>query len=277
MNVLAAFNSLFGKLFEFLFLPFRNLSPWYGMIFISLLTALFMLFIFRYTSNQTGIKRVKDKIKAHLLELRLYKENMGTTLRAQGKIFRCNIKYIGYSAKPMLVMIIPLVLILAQLNLWFGYDSLAQGERTIVKVKLEDNLNPMDTEAILDSAAAIAVETPPLRIEEEKEICWRIRAKGEGKHALPFTMNGEPFSKTIVISPSPLAKISPLKASRILDGFLYPGESPLPKNLPVKAVEVIYPAKRLNLFGLKLHWLVAYFALSIIFAFALKRPFKVEV
>ena len=39
------FNTIFGKLFDLIFLPFRGMSPWVGMIVISLLTALFMLFV----------------------------------------------------------------------------------------------------------------------------------------------------------------------------------------------------------------------------------------
>jgi len=31
------------------------------------------------------------------------------------------------------------------------------------------------------------------------------------------------------------------------------------------------------LLGLKIHWLIAYLGLSIVFGFALKKPFKVEI
>lgn len=130
-------NSILGHLFSVLFFPFRHLNPWFGMVFVSLLTGLLMLVIFRLTSNQEGIKRVKDKIKAHLLELRLFKDNLNISLKAQGQILRHNFRYIGYSLKPMLVMMIPLILILVQLNFWFGYKPLRPGESAILKVKLE--------------------------------------------------------------------------------------------------------------------------------------------
>ena len=58
------------------------------MMAVSLLTALLMLFVFQLTSNQAGIRRAKDRIKAHLLELRLFKDNMRVTLWAQGGILR---------------------------------------------------------------------------------------------------------------------------------------------------------------------------------------------
>ena len=63
----------------------------------------------------------------------------------------------------------------------------------------------------------------------------------------------------------------------LLAEFLNPGENPLPPGLPVKRVEVVYPGLKLTALGIGFPWLVAYFLLSIIFGFALKRPLKVEV
>ncbi len=272
------FNSIFGKIFEFIFIPFRNLSPWIGMILISLLTGLLMLVIFRYTSNQEGIKRVKNKIKAHLLEIRLFKDSLALSLKAQGNILRSNIRYIGYSGKPMLVMIIPLILILIQLNFWFAYQSLRPGEVTILKVKLQEGQNILDLDLKVEPPPSLAIETPPLRIEEQQEINWRLRAREKGLHSLTFEINGQSFTKKIAVAQKPLTRISPLKVQRnFFDQLFNPGEAPLSKDIPVKSIEVKYPPKNMNLFGWHIHWIIVYFALSIIFGFALKGVFKVEI
>jgi uncharacterized membrane protein (DUF106 family) len=271
-------NLLMNRLFDFFLLPFRSLSAWVGLIFISLLTGLLMLFIFRWTSNQTGIRKVKDKIKAHLLELRLFKDSMEVTLKAQGQILRANLRYIAFSAKPMLVMIIPLLLILSQLNAWFGYRALNVGEAALLKVRLEAEMNLLELEWSLDTPPAVAVETPPLRIEQDREVDWRIRAQEAGQFNITIKMGGQSVSKAVIIAGSRLSRISPLRVKRSLWGeFLNPGEKPLTASSPVKSIEVTYPARRMNLLGVRLHWLIAYFALSIIFGFALKRPFRVEI
>jgi hypothetical protein len=271
-------NRLLSGLFGLLFLPFRHLNPWFGMAFISLLTGLLMLFIFRLTSNQEGIRKVKDRIKAHLLELRLFKDNMSVTMTAQGRILRANLRYIGYSARPMLVMMVPLVLILIQLNLWFGYEPLRPGESAIVKVKLEGSRNPIDLDAALEPPSGVVVETPPLRVEEEKEIDWRIRAESPGIHELTVKLEGQSLAKSVVIGAAGWERISPVKVRRgFLEELINPGEKPLPAGTPVRSIEVLYPSKRLEVLGLRLHWLVAYFALSILFGFALKRPLKIEI
>ena len=272
------FNSIFGKIFDIIFLPFRSMSPWVAMIIVSFMTGLLMLFIFRFTSNQKEIKKVKNKIKAHLLELRLYKDSLSISLKAQGNILRCNLKYISYSAKPMLVMIIPIILILIQLNFWFGYESLAPGQKAIFKVKLKDNYNPLEIDLNVESSSGLTIETLPLRMEEENEINWRISAKEKGIHNINVILKGERVTKTVAVAQKPLSKISPIKIRRnFIDELLYPVEAPIKSDMPIKSLEITYPTKGMNLFGWHIHWLIIYFALSIIFGFAFKGILKIEI
>ena len=272
------FNSIFGKIFEVIFFPFRNMSPWISMILISFLTALLMLCVFRFTSNQQGIKNVKNKIKAHLLEFRLFKDSLTISLKAQGKILRYNLKYIGYSVKPLLVMIIPLILILIQLNLWFGYHSITPGQKVIMKAELEMNQSLLDTEFKIETSSGLVVETLPIRIEDKGEVNWRLQTKEAGIHELAFTVNGQRIVKQVAVAQSPLSKISPVKIRRNFISELFnPGEAPLPGNIPIKSVEIKYPSRPMNLFGWHIHWIIVYFALSIIFGFAFKGIFRVEI
>jgi len=255
------------------------------MIIISFLTALLMLFVFRFTSNQEGIRQVKNKIKAHLLELRLFKDSLSLSFRAQGNILRYNLKYISYSAKPLLVMIIPLILILIQLNLWFGYEALTPGQETILKVILEEGHSPLDISLSLEPSSGFDIQTPPLRIEEEMEISWRLQAREKGVHELNLIVNNQRLTKKVSVAQKPLSKISPLKVRRnFVNEFINPGEAPLSGDLPIKTIEVKYPAKDINLLGWNIPWLwsippwlIVYFVLSIILGFVLKGIFKVEI
>jgi len=272
------FNSAFGKIFEALFLPFRGMSPWVGMILISFLTGLLMLFVFKWTSNQQGIQKVKNKIKAHLLELRLFKDSLSQSLRSQGNILRCNLTYISYSVKPMLVMILPLILILIQLNFWFGYGSLQPNESAILKIKLTEDQNPLEAKIAVQPSSGLVMETPPLRIEESQEINWRFSATQEGIQQFTVTINGETVTKKVSVAQKSLSKISPLKTNKkFLDQVMYPTESPIKNQIPIKAIEIQYPHKSMNLFGWKIHWIIVYFAISIIFGFAFKGIFKVQI
>jgi len=271
-------NLIFGGIFDALLFPFRGLSPWFGMIFVSLATAFLMLWVFKLTSNQDGIRKAKNAIKAHLLELRLFKDNLRVSLRAQRRILRANLSYIACNSKPMAVMIIPLVLTLAQLNLWFSVSALKPGETTLVKLKLARAADPLALELQIEPSPGLAVETPAVRVIDEEEIAWRIRAQETGPASLTFRFAGRTVVKPVAVGGRPLAKVSTLTPGKsLLKQLLYPGERPLPADTPVTEIQVLYAEKGLKLFGLSVHWLVAYFVLSIIFGFAFKGIFKVEI
>ncbi len=272
------FNSIFSKIFEVVFFPFKSMTPWIGMIIISFLTALLMLCVFRFTSHQQGIKQVKDRIKAHLLEIRLFKSSLNVSLRAQGNILRYNLKYIGYSAKPLMVMIVPLILILLQLNLWFGYQSLKPGQVVLLKAEVDEDLSLLDTEFMIESSSGLVLQSPPLRIEETREVNWQLLAKKTGIHELSMTVNGHRTVKKVTVVQKPLSKLSPIKVRRnFIDELFHPGEAPLPRSHPLKFLEIKYPSNYMSLFGWRIHWIIIYFALSILFGFSLKGVFKVEI
>lgn len=272
------FNSILQKIFDVIFYPFRTMSPWVGMFVISLLSVFLILFIFKHTSNQKGIRKVKDRIKAHLLELRLYKDNLRISLKAQGSILRQNSKYIAYSAKPLLFMIIPIILIIAHSNFWFGYSSLEPGQKTLVKVTLNEEYDPLETDIRLEPSSAYVIETPPLRILEENEIDWRISALEKGVHDLEFSIGGEKIKKSLSVQVEPLSRISPIKLRRnFIDELINPTEPPLDGDFPIKSIEIVYPSRNMSFFGLGIHWLIVYFILTIIMGFSLKGVFKVEI
>ncbi len=273
-----AFNFIVGQAFSVLFLPFRSFQPWPAMVFISLLTGLFMLLIFRQTSNQAGIREVKDQIKAHLLEIRLYKDNLGVTTQAYRKILKYNLKYLAFSAKPMLVLLLPLVIILSQLNLWFGYLSLRPGEQVMVKIFLDREATPKAREIAIEASDGIAVETPPLRLGGGKEVNWRVRALRKGTHELKIRIEGESgISTTVAVATPPLTLLCPRQSRRLLDNLLYPGKKPISSSGSVKTIEITYPDRTFSFLGLKFHWLIPYFVLSILFGLALKKPLGVEI
>jgi hypothetical protein len=271
-------NLVFGRVVDIALWPFRGLSPWVGLTAISLLTAVLMLEVYKLTSNQAAIRRAKDRIKAHLLEMRLYKDNLRVTLRAQAAILKANLAYMAANLKPLVVMIVPLVLILAQLNLWFDRAPLRPGEETLVKVGLDAATDPIGLDLRLETPPGLELSSPAVRIPDEHEIAWRIKAVSAGTGRLVLRTGAAALEKAIVVGGGPLTKVSAL-ASRgsFSKRVLYPGEPPLPAATPVRSIEVLYPAKTLTILGLNVHWLVAYLALSIVFGFAFKGVFKVEI
>lgn len=272
-------NTAASKFFDIIFRPFLEMSPWAGMAAVALLTAVLMLVIFRLTSNQAGVREAKNRIKAHLLEMRLYRDQPSAVFRAQGRILKANLKYMGHNAKPLAVMIIPLVLILAHLNTRFGYEALETGEPFLLKVLTAENAaRPSELNLRIEAPAELVVETPAVRIDDEREIVWRLSARESGSAAVRVKAGSAEAVKSVAVDTPPLSGVFPRKVRKSLfDQFLYPGDPPLPAESPFRRIEITYPAARMSLFGWRMHWIIPYFVLSLALGFALKGPFKVEI
>ncbi len=271
-------NQAVGLVVKVFLLPFTDLNPWAGMIFISLLTAILMLFIYKKTSNQSGIKEAKNLIKGYLLEIRLFQNDFGIFLGGLKRLLSANLRYLAYNLKPLLVMILPIFLLLAQMNLWFGYNVPQPGETLLLKVEFNQAVEVDRLNLEVEAPAGVIVDSPPLRIIDENEVNWRLKIVELRGGQLVIKNGGQKYAKDISLPQSKLARVSAIRVNQnIWEQLLNPGEKPLPRDAEIKKIEVVYPSARLNLFGLKIHWLLAYFVLSIIFGFGLKGWFKVEI
>jgi len=271
-----ALNHLICAFFDVLCVPFKHLHPWWGLLALSLLTGLIMLLIFRLTSNQEGIQQVKNRIKAHFFEIRLFKDDLGLMLEAQKNILKANFRYMKYSLKPMLFLIVPVVLIMIQLSVRFDRQALKVGESAIVKLKFKDSA-PFEENAVLEAPEGVTIETPSLRMRQGKEIDWKIKAERQGIFELMFALNYGMVTKRLAVNGT-LTRLSVRRVSKdFLQQVLYPAEESIPEDAGVEYIEITYPPIAYTVFGLRIHWLVIFFVVSIVTGFMLKGFVKVEI
>ena len=273
------FNSAINGFFSLLISPLRNTDPVWSLALFSLVIGIIMLIIFRYTSDQQKIRETKNKIRAYIFELSLFKDEVGIVLSAQKNIYIYNLKYIKYALKPMLFMMIPLALILIQLDSWYGHRPLKPDESAIVSLELHDGDAPL-SDVTLTSGSGIKIETPPLRIPDRNEIDWRIRAQKAGDRDLTFNVSGEEIRQKVVVTGQGLVQVTPFasaSASGFRDALLNPAQTPLPSGSRVKQIKIGYPANSIEIYKWHVHWLVLVFVLSMVFGFTLKGLFRVEI
>src|SRR5918995_3026532 len=132
-------NASLTRAADWVLAPFSMLHPMVSLTVASLATAAAMLFVFKRTSDQARLAAVKRLIHAGLFEIRLFNDDLLAILRAQLEILRHNATYLRLSLVPMLWVIVPLVLVIAQLQFHYGYAPLQPGDRALLKVQLRGN------------------------------------------------------------------------------------------------------------------------------------------
>ena len=267
-------NAVLTRAFDILLLPFAALPPLAGLAVVSLVTAVAMLLVFRATSDQRRLAEVKRAIHAGIFEIRLYNDDLRAIWRAQREILRHNATYLRLSIVPMAWMIVPLVLVVAQLQFHYGYGGIAPGEPVLVTVRLRDGA-PLS--AALEAPEGIRRQTPPVWLPGAREIVWRLAWPQDGDDDLRLRIGSETYTKALQASDG-VVRRSPVRLeSGLLNQLLYPSEPPLPDEGPVAAIEVAYPERDMNVAGWDVHWMIVYFVLSMMFAFALRKRFGVTI
>ncbi len=262
-----------GKLF---LSPLCGLPGWLSNTIISAFAGILLLVIFKYTSNQQAIGRVRDKVNAHLLSLRLFKDSISATLKAQQQIFKGAMLLLFYAVKPMLFMIVPVALMLAQMGLVYQYRPLVPGEEAVVTMKLKvgpDNLMP---DVSIESMPAKVV-TGPVRILSRSEICWKIRAEKAGRSLIKFKVADIHVTKELAVGEG-FMRVSPERpAWNWGDIILYPQEKPFEPDSVVQSINIVYPEQSSwSLLGIPF-WLFFFFIVSMVFALIFKPFLNVRI
>lgn len=284
---MTAVNALLRPAFDLLLAPFRGLEPIVGLLAVSLAASVGMLLAFKATSNQPKLEAVKRQIHACLFEIRLLSDDLPAVLRAQSEILRHNLSYLRLSAVPVLVMLVPLVLVIAQLQFHYGYRGLRPGEDFLVKAQLKEgweksaatarSAGSTRPAAVLEAPPGLRVASPAVWIPTRRELAWRVRAERWGDYELTLRVGEQEYAKTAQVAQG-VRRRSPLRvAPGPLDELLYPAEEPLPADSPVASIAVTYPEDSVSILGWPVHWMVAFFVLSVAFAFALRRRLGVTL
>ena len=279
MNLIWNLNLALGKIFDLALLPFSRLNPFWGLAAISLFTGAVMVVIFKFVSNQEGIRRAKARVRGYFLEVWIYKHDFAAVIGAVGRILKANLSYMKFAVSPLLVLIIPVILIMAHLNLHYGFRPFRLQESALLTVKFSDSAPLRDTSLVLLAPEGLKIETTPVRALGKNEVTWRISALKPGIHSITVKWSRGEISKNFAAALPKIVRLAPKKSARnsFLDAFLNPGEIPLPKNSVVQAVYIDYPEAKIPLLRMEVHWIVIFFLLSIVAGFALKGILKVEI
>ena len=281
---MSAVFGLMRPLIDAILFPFRGLSPLVGLTLVSLIFGVAMLVVLKYTSNQEKIEAVKRKIFAGLFEIRLFNDDLRAILRAQWDVLRHNASYLWLWTIPLLVMIPPLILLAGQLHFHYGYTGLTIDEPVVVEAQLADRFSTRGNEgqavkpvASLEVPEGLEVEAGPVWATPLNELSWRIRPVTEGDYVLKITVDGETFEKAISVGDGAIQRRSPVRpAPTFLDQLLYPAEEPLPAGGAVTSIGLLYPPGTGGIgWASELSWMLVFLFLSVVFTFALRKPFGV--
>ena len=277
-SIVAIINTVCTFLFGVIYRLLNGLGPFWSLVGISFLGGILMVWIFGKVSDQDAIKHTRSRMSAELIALRLFKDDLKVFFRIQYSILIWTLRYLRQSIVPMLILMIPVVLILIQLNLHYAMKPLGVGEETLVNVTLRDAATlAQNPEISLQAGGEVEIETAGVRIPERREISWRVRGGTPGDLELVVKVGDESVTKQMSVGGRQEGVSSLRTGEHWLTNLLYPGEAPIPKQSAIESIEILYPELDLSIFGWGMNWLILFFVLSMGFGFSFKGVLGVHI
>ncbi len=274
--MLEKLNSIFVNIFNFILIPVSNFSDEVKILYISILSGIIFLLIYGKVSNQKGIKETKRKIMAKVIEVALFRHSIKVCLNAQGALFKQGFKYLSFALIPLLILMVPCILIMAQINFHFQNRGLLEKEDAIIELSLDD---PDDlTEYELKASSGTL--SPALRVDDELKIIWKYKNNNGTnlKDNVNLELTLDDLSLNIPLSING-KKPSLLTYSRdFFEGLLFLSKFKVSKDFKeIKSISIKYPNANQTYLGVTINWLWVFLIVSILSGLIASKVFKIEI
>ena len=240
---------------------------------IGMANGLAALWVFARLSDQKRIEIAKRKLRAHLYAFRLFVDEPALIFRAQKQLLIWNGRYLALVLVPAIIIGIPTLVLLMQLDAVYGRRTLAAGESAIVTAHFDTATDLRLISPMLEGRG-VEVETPPVRIASQHQVSWRVRAASDASGSLLLRVPKTKASKTVQVGPG-LRYLSVRRVASVVDWLRYPAEAPFPAG-DVQWIEVSYPDAKIYIFGVGMHWLLWFSIVCLITMLVFRRRFGVR-
>lgn len=255
---------------RFILAPIGWGPAWLSNAIVAAIAGVGMLLVFKHTSNQKAIGRVRDGIKADMLTLKLFKDSLAVSLVAQGRMLRGAMMLFVWALVPIAVMTIPICLLLSQMGLWYQYDPAPLGGDVIVTVALNDDDDTFLESVFLERDDSFEIVAGPMRAPAQGEVWWTIRGLQEGQHKMTFDVAGRKITKSLAFGHGPM-RVSKRRPDMSLSGvLLYPAERPFNGDSVFRWIDVQYERRPGWANGADA-WVITFFVVSVVFALLFKN------
>jgi uncharacterized membrane protein (DUF106 family) len=252
-------------------------SPLAIVIVVSLVVGFVMVVLFGYTSDQKAIGIAKDQLKAHLLAVRLYRDQIPVVMGSYGKILRGTGRYLKLAFKPLLYVIIPITLLMVQIDRYLGQTPLPPNVPFLLTVHLAGQTGDALNDVALELPTEITMTAPPVHVPADNEIIWRLAGSRDGKYEVKIAAGGHGVEKAVCVG-SDMPRISTIRLrGQFWNRMFSSAESALPESSPIESISINYPDRNIDVAGYGMNWIWLFFILSMIAGFIFKELLGIQI
>jgi hypothetical protein len=286
-----ALNGIVTKIFDLILTPLETMGREVAMIVMGGIFGILALIVFKHISSQKGIKAAKDKIKGHMIAIRIYQNDLAVVGSSVGKVLLRNVQYVGLNFAPFIPLAIPFVFVIAQMVVRYSFDPLpvvavedvdemlaGQGTELRIEFKGDQKKRASELEVVLPEG--LVATSPLVRVGAAGLAFIEFVATAPGEHVVELRFpDGTSYEKTIVAGEVPTRTMQPERVSGMLSAALWPAEDSFDSASPIAHLAFAYPERDCGWLPMSgpigiMTWFVV---ASMLFAFAVIKPLGVQI
>lgn len=237
--------------------PFLKLNPLLSIIIISFVIAVFITLAYKFMTNQTLMRQLKEDMKSQQKQAKELKHEPQQAMSAQKKAMEMNMKYMMHSFKPMIITFIPLILVFGWLNAHYGVEPIQPNKYFIVTLSFDE---AAQGEAEMLGQEGIEITGSNVKQISDGKAEWELKG-AEGEYILEFRHDNRTYTKNIIITKeqkysAPVEKVTGNAVKEI-------------KTNQGKLV-------LLKLLEFNMGWLITYILFSLVFTIGVRKILKIH-
>src|SRR3989344_6394446 len=119
---------MLNTLLDPVFNPLLQFPPLVGVLIISLIISVMITVIYKFTTNQSLMRDLKNEMKELQKETKELRSEPEKAMQVQKKAMETNMKYMMHSMKSTIFTILPIIIIFGWLNANLAYEPILPGQ-----------------------------------------------------------------------------------------------------------------------------------------------------
>jgi hypothetical protein len=284
-----ALNGAMTWFFDLALWPLELLGNITALLIVSGVFGVLALIAFKHISWQKGIKSAKDRIKGHMIEIRIYQDDLVTVGKAVCKILFRNFQYVGLNFGPFIPLAIPFGFVVAQLVVRYSYDpvpvvadaDVMAGRGTLIEVEFKEDQRAAIADLSIVLPDGVKAVSPLVRAPSDGRAFQEVLVTAPGHHEIAFELpGGVRETKLLIAGDEPLRMMQPMRvaSSDLIMAMMFPAEPGFEGDSPFATIEIPYPYRALPwMMDGELGIILYFFIASMIVGFAALKPLGVQI
>ena len=257
--------------FDVVLLPFRGFAPITGLLAVSLVFGVFMILVFKYTSNQGAIGRLRTRMGSRALGMLLHLHSPAAVLRTAASLMGDNFVYLWMILRPMLVITVPFIITAAQLDARYGRLPIPNHPPATVTVTWSE-LPQRETLEL--RAGGLVIIEPVVFVDTLMQTSFRVQSGTPGGFV---AINTDTFPAGASNPGSGSVVYRGASRRNLPQNLLLPFHGTIGDGSSIAELEIHLPETRFAVLGGRWSWLAVFLTASSLSAIAGAVVFRVKL